>query len=344
MRGVIVSKPGAPMVIAENLEKPTPGPNQILVRSIFTAINPVDGFMQGTGLLVTAWPIVLGCDTGGIVVDMGKDVVGIRPSDEVCGCTRLGIPGYATFQEYFVMDAALAIPKPTNISLEQAATVGVGTYTASLGLINGLQLKFPAADETPSFDEWVVILGGAGSVGQYAIQIAKICGYKVVTSCSVKSEELVKKLGADAIIDYRKSEEEQLAALKSITGGNFSRVFDTVAKPPDTPLKALKELSSSPIKRFATTDDWTPMGAVDGVSVYRIALGPIGRETEEAATLNESIKGFIPHLVRYLANGALKPNDYELVGKPGLESIIEAYALQSKGQGGGKKIIAKIQP
>lgn len=73
---------------------------------------------------------------------------------------------------------------------------------------------------------------------------------------SLTRTQLVKDLGADAVIDYRKSELDQLQDLKSITGGNFSGVYDTVAKSTDWSLKALVEISTAANKVFATTDDW----------------------------------------------------------------------------------------
>lgn len=187
--------------------------------------------MQGTGLLVTAWPIVLGCDASGVVSKVGDAATSkYKVGDRVCGCTRLGVPGFSTFQEYFCMDSNLVLPIPKDLSFQQGATLGVGTYTACLGLLGGLKLKIPdSLDTTAERDEWVVILGGAGSVGQYSVQIAKALGYKVVATCSQKTSNLVQGLGANSVIDYKQKEEDQLQALKEITGGNFFGVWDSVA-------------------------------------------------------------------------------------------------------------------
>ena len=78
------------------------------------------------------------------------------------------------------MDLKLALPIPKSLSFQQGATLGVGTYTACLGLLGGLKLEVPdAVSSSTERKEWVVILGGAGSVGQYSVQIAKALGYKV---------------------------------------------------------------------------------------------------------------------------------------------------------------------
>ncbi len=119
------------------------------------------------------------------------------------------------------MDEPLALVKPDNITLEQAATLGVGVFvssplfplsncflidsnaafflkkkqTASLGLLAGTGLELPAAGSGPveQRDEWIIVLGGSGAVGQYGIQIAKLCGYKVLASCS-PSKDAVSQL------------------------------------------------------------------------------------------------------------------------------------------------------
>jgi NADPH:quinone reductase-like Zn-dependent oxidoreductase len=85
---------------------------------------------MGAGTLVKEWPLTLGVDSLGIVVKVGSKAVGplgpFKVGDHVCGCSRLGEIGHGTCQEYFLMDAGVTIPKPKNISLAEAAGVGVG--------------------------------------------------------------------------------------------------------------------------------------------------------------------------------------------------------------------------
>jgi NADPH:quinone reductase-like Zn-dependent oxidoreductase len=104
--------------------------------------------MQSTGQMVTSWPVVLGCDSSGYVVEVGKDVTKFKIGDGIYGCTRLGMKGHSTFQEFvsqasreqntvkydgvlietgqFLMDEYLAFRRPRSITVEQAATIGVG--------------------------------------------------------------------------------------------------------------------------------------------------------------------------------------------------------------------------
>ena len=126
--------------------------------------------MAQTGLLVVSFPIVLGCDAAGTVVEIGSGVKKFKQGDQVCGCTRLGSPGYCTFQEFFLMDEDLIIKTPENISLLESSTVGVGSYTAALGIYDGMKI---GASHQENKDEWVVVLGASGNVGQYAVQVCQ---------------------------------------------------------------------------------------------------------------------------------------------------------------------------
>ncbi|KAI9830383.1 MAG: hypothetical protein M1826_004806 [Phylliscum demangeonii] len=349
MKAVVVEKAGAPFKVVEGIEKPTPGSDQILIKSIFVAINPVDSFQRNMGMLVDQWPAVLGCDAGGVVVDVGKDASAkFKKGDQVCGCTRLGVPGYTPYQEYFLMDAKLALKAPKSISLEQACTVGVGSYTACLGIFTGFGIPLVDVKNPPKAkDEWMIVLGGAGSVGQYCVQLGKAAGYKLLATCSTKSAGAIKSLGATATIDYRKSEDEQVQEIASVTGGKFSMVYDAVAKSHAFARRLLTDVSkSSEKKHFATTDDWSEIAPWDGIKMTRVALGPIGRTGDalkHQPSLNEDVAAFIPMLEDLLAAGKLVPNEYTVVGKEGLQSIIEAYDLLQKSGGTGPKLIAKIQ-
>ena len=303
--------------------------------------------MQSWGLLVDAWPVVLGCDAGGVVVEVGsgKAASAFKIGQKVAGCTRLGVPGYTTFQKYFRMDARLALPVADKFSFQQAATLGVGAYTASLGLFQGLKLGTPSLEKAAPKDEWVVILGGAGSVGQYSVQIAKALGYKVVSTCSKKTASLVKGHGADAVIDYSLSPEDQLKEVKSVTGGKFTGVWDAVAKSEQLARRMLNEGSVTEKKIFGTVDDWTPFEKHEGHETYRVALGPIGRAEGQAGsdhTLDDDVASYIPFLKKLLEDGELRPNEFKVVSS-GFEGVAPAIEMQQKGATGGSKVLVNLQ-
>ena len=244
------------------------------------------------------------------------------------------------------MDAKLTLKIPKNLTFQQGATIGGGTYTASLGLFTGLHIKVPdlSSPILPK-DEWIVIFGGAGSIGQYSIQIAKILGYKVVATCSRRTADLVKSLGADAIIDYSKSPADQLQDLKTITGGNFFGVYDTVAKSESLARQALTEVSVATTKYYATTDEWSPMENHKDHETYRAKLGLLGRTGDDIKTwptINEEVASFIPFLSGLLESGKLRPNEVKVVGS-GLASIPPAIEAEQKGASSGAKIVVELQ-
>lgn len=267
----------------------------------------------------------------------------LKPGTYVCGCTRLGMNQYACGQEYFLMDAQVTIPKPQNIDVIQAATLGVGIETASLAVFDGLQVELPDPDQLPKpKDEWIIVLGGASSVGQYAIQLAKAAGYKVLASCSSKSADAVRSFGAE-VFDYKLSVQEQLEAVLKITEGKVSRVFDAVAS--DNPVIARElfkhETLSSKTKLFASTNDWSGIGDFEGGKTYEVKLGPVGRP--EATQLNGLLEKYIPVLVKLVENGTVKVGDYEVVGSSGVEGVIEGYKQKSAGGSGLRKLVVKMQ-
>lgn len=306
-----------------------------------------DAFIGNMGLLtVDGFPVGLGVDAAGVVVKVGeKASAKFKVGDEVCGCTRLGTRGYNTAQEFFLMDADVTIPKPKNISIQQAATVGVGSETACLGIFNGLAVEVPSVDKLPvPRDEWLVVLGGASSVGKFAIQIALACGFKVIASCSAHSADVVRELGA-SVFDYKKPLEEQVKDTMATTGGKFTRVFDAVASNDALARALFKELNkegkTSGQKYFATTNDWSGIGDFEGGKTYQIALGVVGRP--DGAELNAQLATFIPLIVGLIEQGKMQPANYDIVGQGGFDDAVEAYKYQQKGAGGANKVLVKIQ-
>lgn len=243
------------------------------------------------------------------------------------------------------MDADVTIPKPKNITIAQAATLGVGAETACLGLFNGLGIDIPSVDNLPEErDEWLVVLGGASSVGKSAVQIAIACGFKVIASCSAASADVVRDLDA-AVFDYKKPLEEQVKDVVAATGGKFSRVFDAVASNDALARALFKELNKqgkgTGQKYFTTTNDWSDIGDFEGGKTNKIELGEVGRP--EATEQNAQIASFIPLIVGLVEHDKIAPAAYDVVGAGGFDDAIEAYKYQQKGAGGANKVLVKIQ-
>ena len=193
---------GSPDVLRlEEIEKPVPADDQVLVKVRAASVNPLDWhYMEGTpyivrlmefGLLKPKVPR-LGVDMAGQVEAVGKNVTQFKPGDEVFGQKFGAFGEYVSVRE----DRALVI-KPPGVTFEQAAALPVAAITALQGLRDKGKVK-------PG--QKVLINGASGGVGTFAVQLAKTMGAEVTGVCSGRNVDLVKSLGADHVIDYTKED------------------------------------------------------------------------------------------------------------------------------------------
>src|ERR1700676_2015320 len=185
----------------EDVEKPTPTDEQVLVRVRAASVNPYDWhFIEGTPKIMRLMGVGLrkpadtrlGVDFAGTVEAVGKNVTQFKPGDEVFG----GKGG--AFAEYVCTRATRAIAiKPANITFEQAASLNIAGITA-------LQALRDKGKVQPG--QKVLINGASGGVGTFAVQIAKTFGAEVTGVCSTRNVDLVRSLGADHVIDYTKED------------------------------------------------------------------------------------------------------------------------------------------
>ncbi|HEV2285483.1 MAG TPA: NAD(P)-dependent alcohol dehydrogenase, partial [Steroidobacteraceae bacterium] len=188
---------GSPDVLRyENIVKPTPAPDEVLVRVHAASVNPLDWhYLEGTPYLVRADRGIgkpenprLGIDFAGSVEAVGRDVRRLRVGDEVFG-GKLG-----AFAEYVTVREARAVAiKPRNVSFDEAAAVPIAGITALQALRDKGHVHA---------GQKVLINGASGGVGTFAVQIAKSYGAEVTGVCSTKNLDMVRSLGADHVIDY----------------------------------------------------------------------------------------------------------------------------------------------
>src|SRR6201987_2119149 len=202
MKAIVYCDYGVANLKLEEIEKPVPNDDQILVRVRAASVNPYDWhFVEGTPYVIRAIGGVglrkpkdtrLGVDFSGTVEAVGKNVTQFKPSDEVFG----GRGG--AFAEYVCPRATRAVAlKPPNVSFEDAAAVNIAGITA-------LQAVRDKGKVQPG--QKVLINGASGGVGTFAVQIAKSLGADVTGVCSTRNVDLVKSLGADHVIDYTKED------------------------------------------------------------------------------------------------------------------------------------------
>jgi len=191
----------------------------------------------------------------------------------------------------------------------------------------------------------VVIIGSAGAVGSFAVQIAHLCGYKVLAACSPSAIKLVESLGADATYSHRLPLEDQLKEISLITDGKFSKVFDASAFGAETGMAALAKLgdSNAKPKYFSTTNDWVPIEPVEGINIHLVALGAIGKSGDEhQRKVTAEIAAFIPQLEKLLESGQLKPMEYDVVGDVGFKEVLKALDAYNNRKGSVKKIVVRV--
>jgi NADPH:quinone reductase-like Zn-dependent oxidoreductase len=181
--------------------EPVPGSHDVLIEVHAASVNLLDSKIRSGEfklILPYSFPLVLGNDLAGVVIQTGAEVKGFKPGDEVYA--RVPEQRIGTFAERIAVDQNAVALKPANLSMEQAAAVPLVALTAWQALVDiaGLQKG-----------QKILIHAGSGGVGTIAIQLAKHLGAVVATTTSTANVEWVKALGADVVIDYKHQQFEQ---------------------------------------------------------------------------------------------------------------------------------------
>src|SRR5580700_2861841 len=202
MKAVVVHEYGGPEVLKyEDAPMPEPKENEVLVRVMASGVNPADPLIVSGKYareFGTHLPLIPGYDMAGIVQKIGSKVTKLKVGDPVYAYLLWG-GGWA---EYAVTTEGEAAIKPKSLNYEEAAAVPLAALTAWQALINIAKL---------SAGQTVLIHGGSGGVGSFAVQIAKARGAKVIATASTGNQDLLKQLGADTVIDYTKTKFEDVA-------------------------------------------------------------------------------------------------------------------------------------
>jgi NADPH:quinone reductase-like Zn-dependent oxidoreductase len=218
MRAIVQHEYGSPDLLRlEEIDRPTIGDKDVLVRVLASSVNPADlAVVTGQPALVrTASGLrrprkqVPGRDLAGVVEEVGAAVTGLRPGQEVYG------EASQSYAEYAVVRPAQLSPKPANLSFTEAAAVPLAGLTA-----------WQALEKAPiNAGQRVLVTGASGGVGHFAVQIAKARGAEVTAVCSGRNMEMVTGLGADHVIDYQRSDFTTL-------GQQFDVIVDVVVTHP----------------------------------------------------------------------------------------------------------------
>ncbi|KAJ5985460.1 hypothetical protein N7522_012656 [Penicillium canescens] len=226
---IIVQEPGR-AILSEDVRLPELPDNYILVKTKAVALNPTDwrhiDFVPCKGAVV-------GCDYAGIVEAVGPQVKkAFKKGDRVAGFvhgSNAVRPNGGAFAEYVIAKGDIQIHIPESMTFEAAATFGVGLTTVGQNLYQSMELPFPGDDSSELEDANILIYGGATATGTLAIQLAKLSGLRVVTTCSEANRSLMFELGAHAVFDYHDPQVGE--QIREDTDDALEFVLDTISTP-----------------------------------------------------------------------------------------------------------------
>lgn len=220
MRAMVTPRFGGPELFEErDVERPEPGPGEVLVRVVVAGTNPIDAkFRENGAAMGLEAPVILGADVSGVVEEVGPGVSDLAAGDEVYYSPEVFGPGSnGSYAEYDVAAANIVAKKPASLSHEEAAAVPLAGGTAYEALVRRLRVRV---------GETVLIHGGAGGVGHFAVQIAKAAGARVIATAGTDNQQTLKDLGADVAIDYTQGDVAE-RVLQETGGMGADAVFDT---------------------------------------------------------------------------------------------------------------------
>ncbi|WP_028862118.1 NADP-dependent oxidoreductase [Psychromonas aquimarina] len=195
---------------------------EVLIRVAYAGINPAD-WKYREGLLAQhvniQFPGVLGNDVSGVVVEVGEGVTRFTPGDKVFAFTNISKGGLGAYAEYTAVDEDRIALVPEEVSLKSAAVIPTAALTSWQNLLRKDRGNLQAGQK-------VLINGGSGGLGSYAVQFAKWAGAEVAATCGSSNQDYVQSLGADLVIDYRKQNISGELAKWALEGVDI--ILDTV--------------------------------------------------------------------------------------------------------------------
>lgn len=313
MKAMVIPAFGAPDVFElRDVPVPAPGPGELLVRVRATSVNPVDAKIRADG----TWagikpPAILGYDAAGVVEQLGANVEEFRIGDEVYFTPEIFGNNDGTYAEYHAVPARIVAHKPKNVAFEEAAAVPLAGGTAWEAVVRRLAVRV---------GETILIHGGAGGVGSFAVQFAKLAGARVFATAGTENQAVLKRLGVDVAIDYKTGDFAE-TVMGETDGKGVDAVFDTATGD----LVGKSCAVTRPFGRLATI--LAPGGDLSSISYKNLTLHGIFL-TRERKRLEE--------IGRLLDDGRVRPLIAETWP---LERVADAHERMDSGHGAGKIVL-----
>jgi len=315
MKAAVIDGYGGPdRFDVREVEKPSPGPGQLLVRVRAASVNPLDWKIRkgGMRLLKPAhFPLILGFDVAGEVEAIGAEVTRFEPGDPVYALVDSAHGG--GYAEFVLVGEEAAAPKPERLSFEEAAAVPLAALTA----LQALRDKGELAE-----GERLLVNGAAGGVGHFAIQISKAMRARVVAVASGRNQGFLHELGADRGIDY---EEEDFTSDEE----DYHVVFDTVGKSSFKECDLILEEGGV----YVTTAVGPAIFIRSAISGISSLFGPARRARSIIVKPSGQDLGLLGRLIDA---GKLRPHVEEVFR---LDRIADAHSYSESGRVRGKLVV-----
>jgi NADPH:quinone reductase-like Zn-dependent oxidoreductase len=280
MKSAYIEQFGGPGVMRYGeVADPSAGPGQIVVDVFAASVNGADWKVRAGHYGKGSFPLVLGRDFSGVVSSVGSGITDLRVGDAVFGVLEAGREG--AYAEKVAIGAAIVAKKPAEMPHIAAAALALAGLTALCSVEDALQLK-------PG--ETILIQGGAGGVGSFAVQLAKHIGARVVTTASAANIDYLRKIGADEVIDYNTADFTKVLS-------NCDAVFDTVGG--DVATRSYAVLKPGGRAAFIASGPQPPKCDRSDITALRPAVGRDRAHLDRVAALWQAGAVVAPHISTY---------------------------------------------
>jgi NADPH:quinone reductase-like Zn-dependent oxidoreductase len=320
MKAIVYYTYGPPDVLkCEEIEKPTPGDNEVLIKVRAASVNPADWhFIRGSPYLVRIVAGLrkpknkrLGFDVAGQVEAVGRNVTQFKPGDQVFGSCR------GAFAEYACASESAVVMKPTNVTFEQAASVPIAAYTALQGVRDKGHIR-------PGHK--VLINGAAGGVGTFAVQVAKSFGADVTGVCSTRNVDMVRSIGAGRVIDYTQEDFTK-------SGQRYDIILDCVGNHSLSAFKGVLTPKGIYVGVGGASDPWMIASLARAITALALSWFTSEKMVMILAKLN---KEDLTTMHELMATGKVKP---VIDRRYSLSEVPEAIRYLEEGHARGKVVI-----
>ncbi|CAO2649868.1 Nn.00g011600.m01.CDS01 [Neocucurbitaria sp. VM-36] len=318
--------------VIKDIPIPEPGPDQVVIKVVVSGSNPKDWKIPE---LVPKYDANSGDDIAGIVHSVGTDVWEFKPGDRVASFHEMMTPG-GSFAEYAVGWQHSTFHLPKNVSFEEAATLPLAAMTSAIGMHLRLGLPDPWTPAIESIP--LVVYGGAGAVGAYAIKLAVLANIHPIIAVAGKGEKFVESIidrsKGDTIVDYRKGDEAVVQGIKdALKGAKLHYAYDAVSE----------HNSYTNIVQVLEPDGHLtlvlPGKKYDGIpETVKQSITTVGATHKDA---KDFAYVYFRYIARGLAEGFFKPHPHEVI-PGGLEGVQKGLQNLKDGKASGVKYVFRI--